>query len=181
MIVVITFFTLPKKRNFIRFFLLIERLCLIIIITKTMSLMISIQLSGGLGNQMFQYSIGIILQLENKINVKYDLCVNGTSWGHAPWAPATNQLLLCRQQCSERGMSLPYGLIAFFLRTKQDIMPDEEVRFPYQEPTFHIGVQVYLANRFWKQAAFCPPVLKGWHLVLCNCAGTPGHCPHGYG
>jgi hypothetical protein len=33
----------------------------------------AINLIGGLGNQMFQYSIGIILQLENKINVKFDV------------------------------------------------------------------------------------------------------------
>ncbi|MEI8116863.1 MAG: alpha-1,2-fucosyltransferase [Flavobacteriia bacterium] len=38
-----------------------------------MKKLVSVQLIGGLGNQMFQYAIGIILQLENKINVKFDL------------------------------------------------------------------------------------------------------------
>jgi hypothetical protein len=56
-----------------------------------------------------------------------------------------------------------------------------EVTFPYQEPTFHKGVQVSIkANRFWKQAASLPPTRKGWHMVQCNCAGTPGRCPNGY-
>lgn len=35
--------------------------------------LIAVNLIGGLGNQMFQYSIGVILQLENNIKVKFDL------------------------------------------------------------------------------------------------------------
>jgi hypothetical protein len=35
--------------------------------------LVAVNLIGGLGNQMFQYSIGIILQLENNIKVKFDL------------------------------------------------------------------------------------------------------------
>lgn len=34
---------------------------------------LSVQLIGGLGNQMFQYSIGTIIQLETKTKVKYDI------------------------------------------------------------------------------------------------------------
>jgi hypothetical protein len=35
--------------------------------------LVAVNVIGGLGNQMFQYSIGIILQLENNLNIKYDL------------------------------------------------------------------------------------------------------------
>ena len=122
---------------------------------------------------------------QGKIDFKYDLRVDGT-----PRAGDTHpgRLQLVNHSCEPRNNAVSEewncsntGLIAFFLRSKKDISPDVEVTFPYQEPTFQKGVQVYPSTRFWKHAASLPPVRKGRHMVQCNCAGTPGRCPNGYG
>ncbi len=120
-----------------------------------------------------------------KIDFKYDLCVNCT-----PGAGDTHpgRLQLVNHSCkpdnnavSEEWHCPITGLIAFFIRSKKDILPNVEVTFPYQEPNFHKGVQVCPANRFWKQAASLLPAQKGWHMVECNCARTPVRSPNGHG
>lgn len=119
---------------------------------------------------------------QGRLHFKYDLRVDGTP---VPGDTHPGRLQLVNHCCEpgNNAVSEEYhcpetGLIAFFLRSKTDILPDVEIKFPYQEPAFNNGVQVYPANRFWKQAASLPPARKGWHLVQCNCAGTAGHCPN---
>ena len=122
---------------------------------------------------------------QGKLDFKYELIIDGTP-RRGDTHPGRLQLVnhCCEPDnnsvCEE--WSCPdTGLTAFFLRSVRDIPPDVEVKFPYQKPTFKNGVQVYPANHFWKEALALPSVRKGWHLVQCNCAGTPGHCPNGYG
>ena len=122
---------------------------------------------------------------QGKLDFKYELIIDGTP-RRGDTHPGRLQLVnhCCEPDnnsvCEE--WSCPdTGLTAFFLRSVRDIPPDVEVKFPYQKPTFKNGVQVYPANHFWKEALALPSVRKGWHLVQCNCAGTPGHCLNGYG
>lgn len=122
---------------------------------------------------------------QGRLDFNYELLIDGTP-RRGETHPGCLQLV---NHCCKPGnnavceeWSCPdTGLTAFFLRSERDILPGVEVKFPYQEPTFKNGVQVYPANHFWKEAAALPPLRKGWHLVECNCAGTPGHCPNGYG
>ena len=122
---------------------------------------------------------------QGKLDLKYALLVDGTP---RPGDTRLGRLQLFNHCCEPGNNAVceelhcpDTGLIAFFLRSKDDIPPDAQVRFPYQEVTFRKGVQVYPPNRFWKQAAALPRVQKGWHLVQCNCSGPPGSCPNGYG
>ena len=122
---------------------------------------------------------------QGKVDFQYDLLVNGTP---RPGDTRPGRLQMVNHCCEPGNTAVceewscdVTGLIAYFLRSKQDISPNQEVTFPYQTPTFKKGVQVYPARHFWKKAASLPPVKKGRHLVLCNCAGAPGLCPNGYG
>ena len=122
---------------------------------------------------------------QGKLDFPYDLRVNGTP---SPGDTRPGRLQLVNHGCAPGNNAIceewhcpVTGLTAYFLRSKEDILPDREVKFPYQEPTFRNGVQVYPANKFWKEAAALPRVRKGWRLVQCNCAGTLGHCPNAYG
>ena len=122
---------------------------------------------------------------QGRLEFGYDLCVDGTP-RRGDSRPGRLQLFnhCCEPDnnaVSEEFECPDTGLIAFFLRSKVDIPPDVEIRFPYQEPTFKNGVQVYPPHRFWKQAAALPPIRRGWQLVECNCRGPSGHCPNNYG
>ena len=73
------------------------------------------------------------------------------------------------------------GLVAYFLRSKTVIRSRVEIRFPYQQPTFDKGKQVYPRSSFWNSANdLRSQVGSGQRLVCCDCAGKRP-CPNGYG
>ncbi len=87
---------------------------------------------------------------QGKIEFKYELRVDGTP---RPGDTRPGRLQLFNHCCEpgnnavcEEVFCSVTGLMAFFLWSKHDIQPDVEVRFPYQEPTFEHGVQIYFAS-----------------------------------
>jgi hypothetical protein len=112
-----------------------------------------------------------------KVDFQYGLLVNGTT---RPGDTRPGRLQLVNHCCEPGNTAVceewscdVTGLIAYFLCSKQDILPKQEVTFAYQTPTFKKGVQVYPSRHFWKQAASLPSCEEGTALGAVQlCRGT---------